>query len=1314
MADTSISEGKLIRYLKQCQSGSATDSEIVDGTGISLVDLRMILRQLKKRKVVKQEANTTPQRWTLEGQGTRNQQTGSQAGTAQDLESRVLQYLRSHPSPQKAIDISKGLRLPRKKEVNHVLYTLEKTNKVILNKSGKVPLWSLPGTAPRMQHQMFKPSHTDTSAPGAYSPGARFEFSGYGVGDPAGGFAYGWQDNSGNGTFRFGGNDYRSRARGRRPNRRGGRARGGQQSRGGRGRGGWSPEGSRSRPGGQPPGRGRGRARDAWQDYPTDTPLHGHGRGRGHSVPKTEPYPHPHPPRNGPYPAPLCQQQQYSGSNFAMGAGVSFNASPASDAGEMATGGNSSAQDFEPSTKVKTEDTAAENTSFDDEDDLNLEEDGGLDMHQRMQDIMGGNLGFNEMDYEYDDDMEMTEDYDLPEQVLLEMKSNPDGSHTCFEIALHLDLTEEAVQGAMKDYEDKGFVVPSDDSFSWCLTDKGKAHVRSLVDSDAPEPDNDHRQVDQFPTPLPTSRGPPPPPKELIKSDPVFGGDYAPAGVRQESGRQFAVGRGRASLGRGLISLASDMEKVTVQGAHDVRDVEATHRHTVTGTFDVRDIEASQTSATSPTAPATHTTQSRQLQMPDEGTFDDAPEDEAVSTTVSQKLDSEMPEMGWIPLSSITKQKSQGSSAPAASVSTESVGPAVHGFSSLPHRGEVTMTSFRPSSSTDFHSLQVTTPQQHLAASFQAYTVTSGAPVSGLTNRLQNAIPVPGPFAQEGLVMVPRGGTQATSSQSFHLPPTPMEIVGQQPRKTLTSPEFVSLDSAALPRSHSQPVLGSGPSSLPVGDSSNPTLQITSESFAALNKNPISALMEYAQSRRMQAQIEVVKQSGPSHRPVFVMAARVGTRMFPGVTCHNKKDGRKEAADMALRTLIAEGQYSAAAPTPSVTVPAENMTHFDKVAALTHQTFNSLIASIPENLAGRKVIAGLVMKRSEDDVGIVISIGTGNRCITGDKLSLEGNTVNDSHAEIITRRGFMRFLYQQLETYEDGKSHDLFERGSSGKLRIKQEITFHLYISTAPCGDGALFSPRDVESNSGVLPDVDHREHHPTFSNNVQGLLRTKMEGGEGTIPIDASEITVQTWDGVVRGERLRTMSCTDKICRWNVLGLQGALLSHFLEPIYLDSLTLGFLYDHGHLSRAVCCRLDRGEPPLASALPQMFHLNHPWLGRVTACQPLRETQKTKAFSINWTIGDAKPEVLDGTLGHCYTAVEKKLFSRVAKRCMYDSFKQVATHLRRSDLLKVSSYRNAKLAAQDFQTAKAVLMKKFQQTGCGAWVKKPIEEEMFS
>lgn len=47
----------------------------------------------------------------------------------------------------------------------------------------------------------------------------------------------------------------------------------------------------------------------------------------------------------------------------------------------------------------------------------------------------------------------------------------------------------------------------------------------------------------------------------------------------------------------------------------------------------------------------------------------------------------------------------------------------------------------------------------------------------------------------------------------------------------------------------------------------NLSLALNTESFKALNKNPVSALMEYAQSRKLVARVEVLSRSGSSHKP---------------------------------------------------------------------------------------------------------------------------------------------------------------------------------------------------------------------------------------------------------------------------------------------------------------------------------------------------------------------------------------------------------------------------------------------------------------
>lgn len=117
---------------------------------------------------------------------------------------------------------------------------------------------------------------------------------------------------------------------------------------------------------------------------------------------------------------------------------------------------------------------------------------------------------------------------------------------------------------------------------------------------------------------------------------------------------------------------------------------------------------------------------------------------------------------------------------------------------------------------------------------------------------------------------------------AFKPPPTPCELLGIQLKQTTISPlSFAPTTSQGLLLavsstnnttgfSHSKLAI-SQPAGLPVCGASNiPSSispEINVESFAVLNKNPISALMEYAQSRHQEARITVENQKGPAHKP---------------------------------------------------------------------------------------------------------------------------------------------------------------------------------------------------------------------------------------------------------------------------------------------------------------------------------------------------------------------------------------------------------------------------------------------------------------
>ena len=68
--------------------------------------------------------------------------------------------------------------------------------------------------------------------------------------------------------------------------------------------------------------------------------------------------------------------------------------------------------------------------------------------------------------------------------------------------------------------------------------------------------------------------------------------------------------------------------------------------------------------------------------------------------------------------------------------------------------------------------------------------------------------------------------------------------------------------------------------------------------------------------------------------------------------------------------------------------------------------------------------------------------------------------------------------------------------GGSGlpKYKLKDGVDFHLFISSAPCGDGRIFNPHESMNEDGTV------DEHP--ERNSRGQLRAKIECGEGTIPV--------------------------------------------------------------------------------------------------------------------------------------------------------------------------------------------------------------------
>ncbi|XP_077302194.1 adenosine deaminase, tRNA-specific 1 [Arctopsyche grandis] len=210
----------------------------------------------------------------------------------------------------------------------------------------------------------------------------------------------------------------------------------------------------------------------------------------------------------------------------------------------------------------------------------------------------------------------------------------------------------------------------------------------------------------------------------------------------------------------------------------------------------------------------------------------------------------------------------------------------------------------------------------------------------------------------------------------------------------------------------------------------------------------------------------------------------------------------------------------------------------DNIATLCFDFYEKLPKTGKPNSEEWTVLSCIIKSTGENHESLeVVSLGTGSKCIGRNKLSSSGDILNDSHAEVMARRGFLRYLYDQMES-ACKSTQSIFLKDDTGTFSLLPNIHFHFFSSHLPCGDAAILKQTDESllQNTGAKCIDTGLDVSEDCSNPILGQVRKKPGRGDPTLSI----------------------SCSDKLARWIRLGLQGALIDMLLkEPITVQTIII-------------------------------------------------------------------------------------------------------------------------------------------------------------
>ncbi|XP_047675144.1 adenosine deaminase domain-containing protein 1 isoform X7 [Tachysurus fulvidraco] len=499
------------------------------------------------------------------------------------------------------------------------------------------------------------------------------------------------------------------------------------------------------------------------------------------------------------------------------------------------------------------------------------------------------------------------------------------------------------------------------------------------------------------------------------------------------------------------------------------------------------------------------------------------------------------------------------------------------------------------------------------------------------------------------------------------------------------------------------------------GTNSNKIPKELIDRYRSGKTHAVSFLYQLSQVLQFQVEMKETVTTGGVIGFYFAFCAVIDGVKYKTGMGSNKKEARLKAAQLAVEELLSNLESDAVLPDAAVGPPplpvkqqnslgadARPMTAMferkipvkDPVPSAVKEMFSRLMNSYPEYSACGETVAAFVMQSSTGCE--VVALGTGN-CNTKENLAPNGRVLHDSHAVVTARRSLMRYLYRHLLLFYSRnnslKEKSVFQLDENTKLlSLKSHITLHLYLNQLPKGAAQIPSQLPLSPLSISTWEV----------NNQIGLHVT----------VDGKVFSVFSYTLDQTGSRTISMSATDKIMQWQVLGFQGALLSHFIEPIYVSSILVGDESSSNTrgMEFAVNVRVDG----ITSKLPMYYCVYRPHISLVPKVIPIEGQSTQSTLSLNWSQDDVSLEVVDSVEGKSVEGSPFKsgpaLASRLCKAAMLSRFHMVAKETQREDLLAAVSYREAKvlhMMAKRYQEAKSVLKSYLAMRGFGKWVEKP-------